>query len=66
VGEHREALAGPEYTFDVLPQQIVTLRLRTEKAPFPVEALRSFEPLMPPEKREAMRHVNPTSAGHPP
>ena len=68
LGGNRQSLAGgPVYDLDVRPQEIVTLRLRTPQAAPPVEALRSFEPLIPEAKRAFMRSSkNPQLLGHPP
>ena len=68
LGEHRQPLTGgPEYTLRLRPQQIVTMRLRTAHAVAPVAALRSFESVIPPAKREFMRTFrDPKLVGHPP
>jgi alpha-mannosidase len=56
-----------EYTFEVRPQQIVTLRLGTSDTVPPVAALRSFDSVVPPGKRQYMRNSrNPRLVGHPP
>jgi len=56
LGKERQILkGGPNYTFDIRPQQIVTLRLKAKDSVKPVEALRSFETLIPPVKREYMK-----------
>jgi hypothetical protein len=58
---------GPRYTFDVRPQQIVTMRLRTRQTVKAIQALRSFDSVIPPAKREYMRNArNPKLIGHPP
>lgn len=68
VGEERQPLeSGHEYRFTVRPQQIVTLRLKTNKAVAPVEALKTFDPIVPAEKRAATRGFDhPELRGHPP
>jgi alpha-mannosidase len=68
VGREQKALTGgPNYTFDVRPQQIITLRLRTlDSVPVP-KALTSFDSLIPPQKRRYMSDSrNPSLIGHPP
>jgi len=65
--ETRPLKVGPQYTFDVRAQQIVTLRLRTDKAAAPSKALRSFNSLIPPAKQQYMHTSrNPSLLGHPP
>jgi hypothetical protein len=59
VGGRRRILPDqPAYTLDLLPQEIVTLRLRTPQAAPPVEVLRSFEPVreFEPFRRELVIH----------
>jgi alpha-mannosidase len=66
-GNPQPLAAGPMYELDVRPQEIVTLRFRTARPVAPVEAIRSFEPLIPEAKRAFMRHAkNPRALGHPP
>jgi len=57
---------GPEYRFDIRPQQIVTLRLRTGESVPPIEPLTDWSPLVPEDKREALKRYDPTVKGHPP
>ncbi len=74
VGQERRALspasksdAGAEYRFEVRPQQIVTLRLKTGSGVAPVKALRTFDPVVPEHKRAATRGFDhPELKGHPP
>lgn len=75
VGEQRTALAPAskqgdraEYSFPIRPQQIVTLRLKTRDAAPPVQALRTFDPIVPEAKRTATRSGfdHPELKGHPP
>jgi alpha-mannosidase len=68
LGQKREPLKGAsEYTFAVRPQQIVTLRLHTSNTAGPVQALRSFDSVIPADKRQYMRNCrNPQLVGHPP
>ncbi len=55
------------YTFEVRPQQIVTLRLRTKQAAPPVEALTSWNPIVPPAKRDYLQSFRrPEMKGLPP
>jgi hypothetical protein len=68
-GGRRQALkgAGGRYAFDVRPQQIVTLRLKTAAAVEPIRCLTSFTAVVPEAKRKAtsgFRH--PELKGHPP
>lgn len=57
---------GPEYIFEIRPQQIVTLRLKTADPVKPVEALKSFETLIPPVKRDYMKAFKKLEyTGHP-
>jgi alpha-mannosidase len=68
IGQERRLLEGlGEYTFDVRPQQIVTLRLCASGTVAPVKALRSFDSVIPIDKRQYMRSSrNPRLVGHPP
>ena len=68
LGRKRRPLEGTgEYTFDVRPQEIVTLRLRTSDTTAPAKALRSFDSVIPAGKRQYMRNCrNPQLVGHPP
>jgi hypothetical protein len=66
VGGRRRTLEdGPTYTFPVRPQQIVTLRCRTESAVPDIEPLVNWEPLVPPDKRAAL-NLKLDKKGHPP
>ena len=67
-GQRRQPLAGrPEYRFEVQPQEIVTIRLRTSQVAPPIEALRSFDSVIPLPKQAFMRDSkNPKLLGHPP
>jgi len=67
LGKERVLLeGGPEYNFAVRPQQIVTLRLKTKDSVKSVEALKSFEPLIPHAKRTYMKGFKkPEYTGHP-
>ena len=69
LGGHPKPLkaSGGLYAFDVLPQQIVTLRLKAANAVEPIKCLTSFTQVVPESKRKAtsgFRH--PQLKGHPP
>jgi hypothetical protein len=68
MGNRREVLShAPDYRFAVRPQEIVTLRLRTEQTVPRVHALRSFRSVVPPAKWEYMHALRkPNWQGHPP
>lgn len=68
LGRQGQPLQGQgRYEFDIRPQQIITLRLRTEEVVPSAKALRSFNSLIPPHKRQYMRTSrDPTLLGHPP
>lgn len=68
VGDERQPLdGGGDYRFDVRAQQIVTLRLKTADAVAQVEALTTFDSVVPAEKRAATRGFDhPNLVGHPP
>jgi len=59
---------GAEYQFAVRPQQIMTLRLKTNDSAPAVQALRTFDPVVPEAKRAATRNGfdHPELKGHPP
>jgi hypothetical protein len=57
---------GPTYRFDVRPQQIVTVRLRTTTQVGAIETLTDWAPLVPEHKRPALRNYDATVKGHPP
>jgi len=66
VGSRREPLTGgPTYRFPVRPQQIVTLRFRTDSTVPEIQPLVSWEPLVPPAKRAAL-NARLDKKGHPP
>ncbi|HWQ57253.1 MAG TPA: glycoside hydrolase family 38 C-terminal domain-containing protein [Bryobacteraceae bacterium] len=61
----RPLTGGPDYRFPVRPQQIVTMRFRTDtKVPEP-DPLLEWDPLVPPAKRP-MLHQYSREKGHPP
>ena len=73
IGEERKSLTGKasgdgkQYAFEVRPQEIVTLRLKTADHVAGVEALRTFDPIVPEEKRWYTRAFDhPELDGHPP
>ena len=49
---------GPSYLFPVKPQQIVTIRLRTEKPVAEVQPLIDWSPLLVPPHKQAARPAN--------
>jgi len=67
LGEGRAPLAGAGvYALQLAPQEIVTLRLAVNAAPAPtVPALRTFRPLVPPQKQPSLE-IRHNLAGHPP
>jgi hypothetical protein len=66
VGGRRQPLVGgPAYSFPVRPQQIVTLRCRTDSAASQIEPLTNWEPLVPVAKRAAL-NTKLDKKGHPP
>jgi hypothetical protein len=67
IGGRRQPLAGgPGYQFPLRPQQIVTLRFRTDASVAPIKPLTQWDDLVPPQKREALRRYLPDVKGHPP
>lgn len=67
LGETPRSLSGGhEYCFDIRPQQIVTLRLRTREAVPAVKPLTDWSPLVPEHKRPALKEYHPNVKGHPP
>jgi hypothetical protein len=66
LGGHGITLApGPSYRFPIRPQQIVTLRFRTDRPVEQVKPLLSWEPLVPEAKRAAF-NMRSDKKGHPP
>jgi len=61
----QDARATGSYRFPVRPQQIVTLRFRTETTAPDIQPLVSWEPLVPPAKRAAL-NTKLDKKGHPP
>ena len=67
VGGRRQAVrGGPQYTFLVRPQQIVTMRFRTAAAVADIKPLTEWDELVPAHKRDALRRYLPDVKGHPP
>ncbi|MEA3365828.1 MAG: hypothetical protein U9Q79_09335, partial [Candidatus Hydrogenedentes bacterium] len=67
IGNRPKPLSGgPEYRFEIRPQQIVTLRLRTNTPVDAITPLTDWTPLVPPDKRPALRTYDPAVKGHPP
>lgn len=66
MGEEPKPLGGgPRYEFEVRPQQIVTLRFRTEMGVPAPKPLLEWDPLVPEPKRAALRKYS-SEKGHPP
>jgi hypothetical protein len=66
VGGRRQPLSGgPAYTFPMRPQQIVTLRFRTDVMASDIQPLVNWEPLVPVAKRAAL-NTKLDKKGHPP
>lgn len=66
VGGRRQPLqGGPGYRFPVRPQQIVTMRFRTDSAAPDVQPLTDWAPLVPQAKLAALR-TKLDKKGHPP
>ncbi len=64
VGERRTELAGgPTYRFEVRPQQIVTLRLKTSAAVAAVQPITDWTPLVPEAKRARLYEYDPQLRG---
>jgi hypothetical protein len=62
----KELPGGPEYKIPVRPQQIVTLRLRTDKPVEAVKPLLKWDELVPANKLMALRKKLSSVKGHPP
>ena len=66
-GAHPQPLAGgPACSFPVRPQQIVTLRFRTDAPVAAVAPLLQWDELVPPRKLPALHDYLPDKKGHPP
>jgi hypothetical protein len=66
-GARPQKLAGgPTYKFPVRPQQIVTLRFRTDAPVAAIKPLMEWDELVPPNKRAALHEYLPDKKGHPP
>jgi alpha-mannosidase len=67
LGKHPQHLAGKgNYTFSVLPQQIITLRLKTNSNVEEIRPLMAWDELVPPAKRAALNSYQGDKKGHPP
>lgn len=67
IGEHPQAIEGKgSYTFLVRPQQIVTIRLKTQSKVEYIKPLMAWDELVPPNKREALNSYQGDKKGHPP
>jgi hypothetical protein len=63
--EVRPLSGGPRYEFPVRPQQIVTLRFRTDAGVVEPQPLLDWDPLVPLAKRPLL-HKYSSEKGHPP
>lgn len=67
LGNHPQPLNGKNsYTFAVRPQQIVTMRLRTQSTVEQIKPLIAWDELVPPSKRAALNSYLKDKKGHPP
>ncbi|MBN2579789.1 MAG: hypothetical protein JXB10_12440 [Pirellulales bacterium] len=57
---------GPEYTFPVRPQEIVTLRFQTSQPAEAIQPLLKWDELVPPAKLPLLRKKLHGALGHPP
>lgn len=62
----KELPGGPEYQIPVRPQQIVTIRFRTDKPVEAIQPLMKWDELVPANKLMALRKKLPNAKGHPP
>jgi hypothetical protein len=66
-GGHPQPLGGgPRYEFPVRPQQIVTLRFKTQRPVDEIEPLLKWDELVPPAKLPRLLKKIPDAVGHPP
>jgi alpha-mannosidase len=65
-GRAQKLDGGPAYKLPVRPQQIVTLRFRTETQVAAIKPLLDWDELVPPIKRPALHQYLPDKKGHPP
>lgn len=67
VGKRPKPLTGgPEYRFDIRPQQIITMRLETGEPVHKITPLTDWTALVPEHKRPALQAYDPGVKGHPP
>lgn len=67
LGGHPQPLTGKgSYTFTVRPQQIITIRLRTDSKVEEIKPLMAWDELVPPAKRAALNNYQGDKKGHPP
>jgi len=67
LGEHPVKLKGnSSYTFNVRPQQIVTMRFKTKTGVMKIKPLTDWNPLVPVAKQEMLNKRLPNVLGHPP
>ena len=57
---------GPEYSFAVRPQQIVTIHFHTESAVAESVPTTKWDKFVPEQKLAALHHYDPNLIGHPP
>jgi hypothetical protein len=62
----RRLEGGPDYSFPVRPQQIVSLRFRTASPVAKIEPLTKWDDLVPAGKRAALYDHRKDRKGHPP
>ena len=66
-GGHPQPLAGKgRYTFAVRPQQIVTMRFKTDSKVEEIRPLMAWDEMVPPAKRAALNSYLGDKKGHPP
>lgn len=67
MGGHPQPLNGKgSYTFAVRPQQIVTMRFKTNSKVDEIKPLMAWDELVPPAKRAALNSYQGDKKGHPP
>ena len=67
LGGHPQPLAGKgSYTFSVRPQQIVTMRFKTDSEVKEIQPLMAWDEMVPPAKRAALNSYLGDKKGHPP
>lgn len=67
LGNNPQQLKGKNsYTFELRPQQIVTMRLHTDSSVDQIQPLTAWDELVPAAKREALNSYLKDKKGHPP